>query len=180
MLRRVPFALLFLILVAQGCGESVQSTPKRLRVFITSTTYSGALDGTIGATIECGRRAVAGGLPGAFGAWIATATFGAYDENLGVGPWYTTGDALVFSNKADLLGAPKSELLDEYGQRTEPVGAWSGSDASGAKTGHDCNGWTSADSASTGTAGTAIDARWGGGDVPRSCNVGAHLICFEY
>jgi hypothetical protein len=159
----------------------VPSPSSHKRVFTTSTTYSGALGGAHGADTECARQAVASGLPGSFRAWISDGTIGAYDGIADVGPWYTTGDAVAFSSKIDLRGAPRSELLDEYGDHAQSLGAWSGSDASGNATGFDCNGWTNGTTEATGTSGSAIalDPTWGGGDAPRSCATQGPLVCFE-
>jgi hypothetical protein len=175
-----------------GCGGSSEPelasgdvaptpTPTRGRVFVTSTTYSGALGGPTGADAACDVRAAAAGLTGVFRAWLSEGTAGAYDRAPDSGPWYTTGDAIAFTGKIDLRGAPRAELLDEYGGHVDPVGAWSGSNTEGAATGNDCVGWTTAAIEETGTAGTALrlDASWAGGDAPRTCNVAAPIICFQ-
>jgi hypothetical protein len=210
MLKRASIPLLVLVLAPQtvqafdhhhhhhssgdgtGCGGSSGSaeaeaeeaptpTSSHKRIFVTSTTYAGALGGATGADAECEARAAAAGVPGVFRAWISEGTAGAFERAPDVGPWYTTGGAVAFSSRNDLRGAPRSELLDEYGGHAEPVGAWSGSDASGAATANDCAGWTSAAIDATGTAGTALrlDAGWAGGDVPRACNIAAPIVCLQ-
>ena len=173
-----------------GCGGSSDSASEaaapapsssQKRVFVTSTMYSGALGGATGGDSECDVRAATAGVPGVFRAWLSDGTTGAYDRAPEVGAWYTTGDALAFSGKTELRGAPRSEILDEYGGHAEPVGAWSGSEAGGAATTNDCVAWTSAAIDATGTAGTALrrDASWGGGDAPRACDVAAPIVCFQ-
>jgi hypothetical protein len=207
MLKRASVAILFLVLAPQtvhafdhhehhfhhdggddgGCGGSSSSTTApspapstHARVFVTSTTYSGALGGAEGADAECMRRAVTSGLSGQFRAWLSDASTGAFDRTADAGPWYTTNDALAFVSKADLRGAPRSELLDEYGGYPARAGGWSGSDAAGIATGDDCDGWTNAASDRTGSTGTlALGAAWGGGGAPLSCDVKAPLICFQ-
>ena len=162
-------------------SPSTPTTPSHKRVFVTSTTYTGALGGAKGADAECAQRALQLGTPGVFRAWLSDGTTGAYDRFTDVAPWYSTGDAIAFSTKADLRGAPSSELLDEYGGHAASAGPWSGNDVNGAATGHDCDGWTSAAGDATGSAGTAIalDATWGGGPALRSCALEAPIVCFE-
>jgi len=157
------------------------STPSHKRVFVTSTTYSGALGGAIAADADCAQQALQLGTPGVFRAWLSDGMTGAYDRIADAAPWYSTSDAIAFSTKTDLRGAPSSELLDEYGGHAESAGPWSGNDVNGAATGHDCDGWKSAATDAIGTAGTAIalDATWGGGPALRSCALEAPIVCFE-
>jgi hypothetical protein len=152
-------------------------------VFVTSTTYSGALGSLKFADAACQSRASARGLSGTFHAWLSDETTDAYDRMADAGPWYTTGDRLAFSTKADLRGAPKAELLDESGAYPGPgaVGAWSGTDSSGVATGQDCDGWTNATADSDATTGSALgmDVAWGGGNTLLSCDHEAPLVCFQ-
>ena len=151
------------------------------RAFVTSTTYSGALGGLKAADAACQASASTGGLPGVFHAWVSDGSASAYDRTTEVGAWYTTGDDLAFSSRADLRGAPKSELLDEYGgYPASAAGAWTGTDSGGAATGQDCEGWTNASAEVAATTGSALaDATWGGGNAPLRCNLKAPLICFQ-
>ena len=191
-----------------GCGKSSESThpsagsasasadvpssPPPLssdhkRVFVTSTTFSGAIGGLTAADDYCQSSAIARGLQGKFGAWLSDAKNSAYDRTGDVGPWYTTNDELAFSTKADLHGGPTSPLLDENGRAPEGAGsagaatAWTGSDSAGVATGHDCEGWTNATVdvyASTGSL-PATDAKWAGEGAALRCNAKAPLICFQ-
>lgn len=181
-----------------GCGSSSSSShettthpspsptpsPAYKRVFVTSSTYSGAVGGLESADLQCQSRAGIGGYSGVFRAWLSDRTTDAYDRTADAGPWYTTGDELAFSSKTDLRGAPKSELLDEYGGypgRPSAANAWSGTDSTGAWSGQDCDGWTNATLDATATIGSAVvsDAAWGGGDAALHCNEKAPLICFQ-
>jgi hypothetical protein len=150
-------------------------------VFVTSTTYSGALGGLAAADAYCQASASNSGLSGVFHAWLSDEPTGAFERTDDVGPWYTTSDALAFSSKGDLQGAPQTQLLDEYGGYPGSGGAWSGSDSGGVATGEDCDGWTNAAVDATATTGSALgsDANWGGGNAPLRCNAKASLICFE-
>jgi hypothetical protein len=180
-----------------GCGSSSSDAPESdpstspppasatvKRVFVTSSSYSGALGGLPSADAQCQSRAIAHGLPGVFRAWLSDATTNAYDRMADVGPWYTASNELAFATKADLLGAPRSDLLDELGGYPEgpgAKGAWSGSDAAGVASGKDCDGWTNATANAQATTGTALgsDATWGGGSAPLRCDGKAPLICFQ-
>jgi hypothetical protein len=153
-------------------------------VFVTSTTYSGAVGSVTAADARCQESATSRGLAGTFRAWISDATTNAYDRTADVGPWYTTRDALAFASKADLRGAPATDLLDELGQVPDgagAAGAWTGSDAQGVASGHDCDGWTNAGGDASATTGSALgyDVAWGGDDAPTACNGKAPLLCFQ-
>jgi hypothetical protein len=151
-------------------------------VFVTSTTFSGALGGLDAADMYCQSAATAGGLTGTFHAWISYGSSNAFDRTSDVGPWYTTRDAVAFASKADLRGTPQSALLDETGGYPQTLaGAWTGSDAQGAATSENCDGWTNATAGAAATTGTGSsdDAAWGGGNSSIPCNAKAPLICFQ-
>ena len=179
-----------------GCGSSSSSeaspspsTPKpstsvHKRVFVTHASFSGALGGVASADAQCQSAASAQRLPGVFHAWISDDANDAYDRVTGTGPWYTTGDKLAFSTKAGLRQAPASELLDEAGGSpagSQPVRAWTGSDAAGTATGDNCDGWTNATADAIATTGSALrsDAEWGGGGDAVHCDEKAQLLCFQ-
>ena len=157
-------------------------SPNHKRVFITSTTFSGAIGGLDAADMYCQSTATAGGLTGTFHAWISDASSNALDRTADVGPWYSTSDALVFASKADLRDAPQSELLDEVGGYPQSLaGAWTGTDTQGAATSENCEGWTNATAGASATTGTGFsnDLPWGGGNTSLPCNAQAPLICFQ-
>ncbi len=159
------------------------ATSDNKHVFVTSTTLSGAIGGVAAADMYCQSAATAGGLHGTFRAWISDVSNNAYDRMGDVGPWYTTGtNAVAFASKADLLGAPRSELLDEAGGTPQTLaGAWTGTDEQGAVTNATCEGWTNATIDATATTGTGFssDTAWGGGVAALPCNAQAPLICFQ-
>lgn len=178
-----------------GCGSSDASssssgaaatpTPPgsaQKRVFVTSTTYAGAIGSVQVADDDCQKSAVAAGLSGRFKAWMSGGSANAYDRTADVGPWYTTTGALAFSQKSDLReGSPATDLLDERGNPAPAEGAWSGTGTTGAATGDDCEGWTNASAAATGSTGSALglDTSWGGDNTPTPCDGKAALICFQ-
>jgi hypothetical protein len=151
-------------------------------VFVTSNSYTGALGGLAGADAKCQSSATSQGLSGSFRAYLSDAASNAYDRVPGAGPWYTTDDQLAFASKADLRGAPKAALLDEYAGypvRVGNAGAWSGSDSGGVATGQDCDGWTRLTADAAGTTGTAVDASWGGGSAPLRCDTLLPIVCLQ-
>ncbi len=180
-----------------GCGSSDASSsssgssstptptlpgPSQKRVFVTSTTYAGAIGSVQAADDDCQKSAVAAGFSGRFTAWISDGTTNAFDRTGDVGPWYTTHGDLAFSQKSDLRdGSPATDLLDEHGNAAAAEGAWSGTGTTGAATDHDCEGWTNASAAATGSTGSALglDTSWGGDDTPAPCDGKAALICFQ-
>jgi hypothetical protein len=181
-----------------GCGSSTSSssttstpTPSpsvdpappaadHKRVFVTSTTYSGAPGSVLAADAACQHQADASGLPGVFRAWISNGKADAY-VRMSDGPWYTTADALAFSSHAELRNAPQAELLDEAGGYPQNAGAWTGSDVNGTSVPDNCEAWTNATAAATGMTGSALgfDATWGGGHAPMRCDQKAALLCFQ-
>ena len=179
-----------------GCGSSSKSdssdtpsvsTPPSgtlQRVFVTSRRYSGALGSVKAVDTYCQQSATEHHIAGVFKAWISDASTNAYDRTADVGPWYTMHGDVAFASKADLRAAPRTDLLDEGGNRPTGLGttgAWSGSSPNGGATGHDCDGWTNASADATATMGSALglDTAWGGDDVPSKCNALAPLICFQ-
>jgi hypothetical protein len=154
------------------------------RVFITSTTYSGALGSLDAADLHCQSSASAAGLTGTYRAYLSDGSANAFDRITGDGPWTTTGGGVAFASKLDLRGAPASVILSEKGVDVLAAGAsgpWTGSDADGVATDQDCEGWTNASGELSATLGTALkdDTDWGGGGQAAACNAKAPLICFE-
>ena len=182
-----------------GCGSSDDSstsehanpspsaTPtvsSRKRVFVTSTTYSGALGGLEAGDAFCQSNAAEHGLTGHYRAWLSAGTTDAFDWITGSGPWVNTAGATVFATKDDLREGSAADILDESGTAPASIGtagAWSGSDATGVHSGSDCAGWTDATDGASASMGStlAADPSWGGGDAPSACSAKAPLICFE-
>lgn len=151
------------------------------RVFITSTRFSGAVGGLDAADMYCHSAATDAGLAGTYRAWLSTSSTNASDRIGDVGPWYSTRDIVVFSSKAALREAPTSDMLDEHGAASATPDPWTGTDAHGAASGSDCEGWTNGTGTATATTGTgfASDVEWGGGVTTLHCDATAPLICFQ-
>jgi hypothetical protein len=155
-----------------------------MRVFVTETTYSGALGGLDSADRYCRAAANSAALTGTYRAWLSDSTTDALDRITIDGPWYTTGGELAWGSKAELPGPPLSPLLSPSGGDVLGAGAsgpWTGTDANGAATGQDCDDWTNATTEVSATLGTAKmdDTNWGGGAQALRCNAKAPLICFQ-
>jgi hypothetical protein len=160
------------------------AAPGEKLVFVTSTTYSGALGSLAAADLHCLSSARAAGLTGTYRAWLSDGTSSAAARITGEGPWTTTGGEVAFASKSDLGVAPAADLLSEDGADVLGPGAsgpWTGTSADGTPTGQDCDGWTNASADVGGTLGSAKkdDPQWGGGGVTLRCNAKAPLICFE-
>ena len=171
---------------SSGSGGGASATPSssdHRRVFVTSTQYSGALGSTSAADAHCQESAKAARMSGTFRAWISDDQSDASARLRDAGPWYTMSDGLAFSSKAAMAEPPESELEDELGG-TLPAGGprvWSGSDATGFRSGDNCEGWTNASSDAIATTGTAQagSPSWGGGGAALHCNEKAALLCFQ-
>lgn len=160
------------------------AAPNEKLVFVTSTTYSGALGSLSAADLHCQSSASAAGLSGLYRAWLSGGSATAESRITGEGPWSTTGGDVAFASRADLRGAPAADLLSEDGADVVGAGAtgpWTGTSADGAATGQDCDGWTNASAEVAATLGSAKkdDPQWGGGGLSLRCNASAPLICFE-
>ena len=164
-----------------GTGTGTTST---LRVFVTSTTYSGNLGGAAGADAHCQTVADAKALGGTWVAWVADGAVGPLARLTAVGPWSDVRGNEVFKNRANLVTIPESMMLDEAGNYQSWRGystPWTGLDQEGKPTGQDCGGWTSSaynQIASTGSADEKQD--WGGATGAQlSCDNKSALVCFE-
>lgn len=151
------------------------------RVFLTSTSLSGAVGGLDAADMYCRSAATNAGLTGTYRAWLSTASTNASDRIADVGPWYSTLDKVVFSSKAALGEAPAAQIVDERGAASSTPDPWTGTDAQGAASGQDCEAWTNATGDAKATTGTgfASDPEWGGGATTLHCDAQAPLICFQ-
>jgi hypothetical protein len=169
-------------------GPLPAMTPPALskKVFVTSTTYDGALGGLSGADTICQTRAAAGGVPNAakFKAWLSSSTTNAIDR-FSENSWYRLDGVKVADSKAALIVASTTPLFTaiSYTETGVYVGnntfVWTGTDASGIKTANNCNNWAS-NTAVTGMMGITnttnnLWTSW----YDENCNVYRALYCFE-
>jgi hypothetical protein len=166
-----------------GVDAAVDLMPDRYRVFVTSTRYTGALGGLVGADAKCAALALAKGLNGVYRAWLSTSQLDAYNRISGGGPWYRIdGKTVVFLTRVTLASGPLVPvLLDENG--TLPVGdpsVWTGTSSNGTGSAATCDDWSSA--SATGTAGRSDKggAEWTQVSGPdRNCISPARLVCLR-
>jgi len=168
--------------------------PKK-RVFITSTTGTGAFGATGAAALtaadtRCQSVANAANMNGTFVAWISftnpavpAITHIAKD----VGPWYLVNGPIVFANKAAIAATGPAVAIDRD-ETGKVVGApdtvWTGTQANGAADNNLCatvNGsWTSAQAGVTGQVGQSKEKNQQWTQAQNvSCLTPHHLYCFE-
>jgi hypothetical protein len=175
-----------------GAGGGGGTAVTSMRVFITSTAYTGNLaaagqasDGLSGADALCNRAAQASLKGGTWKAWLSTSSSSALSRIQDVGPWYQElADGSVvrtFNNKANLSTAPLVPLAyDENGAQLYGVEYWTGTATGGGVSGNTCGAFTSASSSGWGTTGTSGQPTAGWTDSSsRYCDEAARLLCFE-
>jgi hypothetical protein len=151
-------------------------------VFVTSTVHSGDLGGLAGADGICAARAIAGGIPGVYVAWLSTGTVDGRDR-LGTAEGWVRIDGKPFArSRADLLAGRilYPVLLDEFGLEQVGQQVFSATSPGGTLLpGRDCSGWTTADPNAVVNGGSVSAGSgswtyyWSGG-----CNLSSHLLCF--
>lgn len=151
------------------------------KVFITSTTHTGALGGLSGADALCAQRAAAASLPGtAWVAWLSSDTVNAFDRVADVGPWYQVGPdpILTFTNKFMLRSIPLALLNRDESGLVVTGDLWTGTMLGGAvNPARHCSGFT-------GTQGLAaygsVDSLRGWTKLGTSgCDEAKRVVCFE-
>ena len=160
-----------------------------LRVFVTSATFTGNLDGTSGADTKCQAAAEAAAIKpkGKWVAWISTPVDGSTAADRVIKPGgaslkYQLLDGTELAPNAAALGQKieTAITLDETKKKTTGH-AWTGTkpDGSGAATA--CLAWTHDESTHQGGAGdvTSKDDTWTAIDKAPSCDAKNHLYCFE-
>lgn len=153
-------------------------------MFVTSTTHTGDISGIAGADAICNTRAAAGGLTGAYQAWLSdgvespsTRSFQLYSGSY----LTTTGDPIATSWSTLIDGTLDSAIdKDENGSPHASVFAWTNvsSVGAGAATVNHCSAWTSAfANGSIGSIGN-LASQWTEAGVS-SCTDPKPLYCIE-
>ena len=192
-------------LTAAGCGDDGAVIPDdALRVFITSSTYSGDLGGVAGADAKCQLAADAEALGGTWRAWLSTSTEDAFARIAGDGPWYQLDGTLTFNNHANLATTPQAEIkvMEDaeylFGEPPKDDGngggdgltgvtvnwtgvfdVWSGTAAGGVAASDTCSDWQS--ELHTGLLGdpAATGSEWTAWRQEACDASDGHLYCFE-
>ncbi len=200
--RVVPRAVkasgvVIIFVVASLVLSPATATAQTLRVFVTSTKYTGNLGGLAGADAICNARASAAELGGTWVAWLSTSTVHARDRlPAGSGPFVRAAGtpATIANDIPDLLdGSLAAPVLnDESGTALggfQPSNApMTGTVASGilGNAIHTCNDWTTGTVASgSPRTGLANDSSGGwtsyaaGGAGTYNCSNELPIYCFE-
>ena len=155
------------------------------RVFVSSESTTGDLDGYAGGDLFCQRLGQVLG-PSVWRAWLSDGTHAAIDALVDVGPWFLVNDGpQVAANKAQLATGVLDHPIDrdENDRQVDMKGVWTGTEANGTVSGstnHHCDNWTTSSSGVGAQYGLTdqVDPDWTeAGQV--ACAVGARLYCFE-
>lgn len=185
--------------MCNACGNGLSCSPmgcqaRTLRVFTTAATFDGNLrlaNGEGRSTMWhgeadglCTKAANAAGLSGGWQAFLPyQTTVSAADRLMASGPWHLVGtDEVVFADKASLAGNPAVALnRDEHGAIIpgESIPVWTSLWANGLYAYMDCSGWTVSYSQHSSTQGNASQAETWKFFRETSCDVRAHLYCFQ-
>jgi len=156
-----------------------------VRVFVTSTKYTGNLGGLSGADAKCQARADAAGLGGNWVAWLSNETINAKDRiaDTTIG-YYTLDGTKIANDKADLTDGNIIYYLNILEDVTDSFGTtavWTGTKSSGLWNGNSCNNWASSSSSDSGGAGSVGEKNYGWTEEwsSRSCDSISRLYCFE-
>lgn len=136
-----------------GSGDT--TAPAARTVFVSSTTYRGALGGLAGADATCQALASGAGLPGTFKAWLSDSTASAGERlSHSPDPYVRTDGVRIAADWSDLVSPPLAQPInvDEHGATLPPDGnfystayVWTGTLPDGRGVGPwNCDEWTSA------------------------------------
>ena len=162
-------------------------------VFVSSLTYTGNLGGTDGADTICEQLANDAGLTGRqWTAWVSSVNSSALDRLFGgFTPYRMLDGRLVATGLEELItsGPRVSININEYGESvvngSEQVLVWTGTEANGAWSGLDCEGWID-DAPAEGNDGDVgsvkllvpLFGEWTFQGTA-GCQTTRHLYCFE-
>jgi hypothetical protein len=156
-------------------------------MFVTSSTVvPGRLGGVGGADLECGNRATAAGLPGAYRAWISTQGVDAI-ARVGTGGWLRT-DGRPFAPSANALKTTANQIVyypprvDENGIDLGPgrIVVATGSNSDGTNFGTQCGNYTTTGGSLYVGAAAAGTQSWSYYVLDSAgCVASAHLYCFR-
>ncbi len=172
-----------------------ESEPKTRTVFVTSTTWTGALGGLAGADAKCGAAAADAGIPGNYLAWVSTTTTTpSLRFTHSTAPYVLVDGTVVAADWDHLTGGVSLEHAIDRDEHDDVVGfdasanlgeVWTSTLADGTSAlgqfPNGCADFTSADpNTASGLVGCtdATDSKWtmcaGTG-----CVVSAALYCFQ-
>lgn len=153
--------------------------PPMKRVFVTQAAFAGDFGGLAAADAYCNAEAATAGLGGPFAAWLSTDDVDA-NGRFQPGTYYSPGSKspsrvislpAIGQNLDGPIGFTASgEAVDSF--------AWTGTLASGIRSGQSCAGWTTRGGVgTTGRTGRVTGAWTNNGAAP--CSETKRLYCFE-
>lgn len=164
------------------CVDNLCQTVKRV---FTTSGLTGNMGGLTGADATCNARAMTGGFPGTYKAWLSTATETASSRLLHhTGPYVLPNGTKVADNWTDLTDGTLDAPINYTHTGTLITGtqqAWTATTQAGAlHPAGNCNGWTTAASNVFARVGrlNLADAQWST-SVTDTCNVSHFIYCFE-
>lgn len=170
---------------SSGSSDPGGSLPTK-HVFVTHSVFEPNMGGSNGADAKCQAAASAAGLSGSYIALVSSGKTSALSRVTSMGPYYSVTEELSYATKSDFLATSFSSVTDELGGVLPPTATvWSGSDASGNASTHDCLSWTSNASTDDATLGTDDSQNltaangWGAGETRGVCNAAHALFCVE-
>lgn len=179
---------------SSGCSHSSSSSSSETpsasasvpsaHVFITHDLYPANLGGSNGADARCQAAASSAGLSGNFIALVSSGKTSGLSRVTGTRPFYTVNEELAYPTKSDFLATSFSSVTDEHGNPAATE-VWSGSDANGLPSTHDCLSWTSVVSTDDATVGVDNNADlsaasgFAAGDLRSACSQSHALFCVQ-
>ncbi|NJK31308.1 MAG: DUF4215 domain-containing protein [Deltaproteobacteria bacterium] len=164
-----------------GCSSTCKFEDRK--VFVTSQTYDGNLDGLAGADAKCQALADAQNLEGTFYAWLSAGMespatrFTKYNI-----PYVTVNGGTVANNWIDLidgsLGLPINVTESGMNLNGEEH-VWTGTNSDGSINGTDCNDWTSTNPSGRIGWTHEINSYWTAFYAAYGCSSKHRLYCFQ-
>jgi hypothetical protein len=153
-----------------------------LRIFITSTSHTGALAlDPGGLDAPCMAAADAAELEGRWVLWLAIDGAPAQDRIAGDGPFVDMAGTVIFADRAGLASEPLERLvLDENGETVSFQPVWTGTNGDGTAHEDHCAQWTEASADFDGRIGAVGEGsiEWTS-RATLSCERAHRLYCFE-
>lgn len=151
----------------------------KLRVFVTSASWTGPMGGINGADEKCQHAAYYAGLGPNWEAIISDTRVSAVDR-ISDGAYVRLDGVRIASSKAELFTAPLDAPLN-VNELGEPENAyvWSGTFGNGLTTGNCCHDWGWIGEVGTRGHSQRTDDGWLIVDRHANCSLGGHLYCVE-
>ena len=164
--------------VADASGSAVCAH----RIFVTSATSSGKLNGLSGADATCNRLATAASLGGSWKAILSTGGTPARDR--------ISVDSAIVNMNGDVLETDPANLWNgkvddtvDYDEEGDKVGGfvWTGTRADGTSASTTCQSWTTRAAAESGQHGepSATDQDWIEDTGDEDCDAMGRLYCID-